>query len=193
MTDTHLTRNVAKTKRKQAALDQAAQARTGNVVALPARSQARPSDKVASFVKRHPVVTVAGALAAGAVVSAVLIPNKMTRRLGSKLLGRAVTMAETSGALAVLASRDGARKVLGAVKHADSEVEKTTSTAVLKMERYGLAALAIASTIGRVAAHGASVISDAAAHSAGRIGEAATERSHKIAEAAGDLKKRVAS
>lgn len=164
-----------------------------NVVALPAKAaDQRPSDKVIAFVKRHPVVTVAGGIAIGVAVSA-LIPRRASR----KLLAKAVDLAEVAGAASVVLGKQAGGKAhdvgIGARKQASvlaDKAEKVGDLAVLNLEKYGLAAVAAASALGRATAKKASRLGDAAADTALRLGDVAAERSAKVVDLAHDIKER---
>lgn len=158
-----------------------------NVTHLPAKLEAeRPSDKVIAFVKRHPVVVVAGGLALGAAVSA-LLPRRTTRRW----LSRAVGMAEAAGATGLLFGREAGEKAhdLGSTAGRKaslfaSRAEKAGDVAAARIEKYGLAALAAAGSLGRTTAR-----------KAGELGESAADRSSRALRAASvraeDLRDRI--
>ena len=173
-----------------------AAAKGTNVVALPAKvAEPRPSDKVIAFVKRHPVITVAGGIAIGVAVSALL-----PRRASRKLLGKAVDLAEVAGAAGVVLGKQAGEKAhdvgVGARKQASvfaGKAEKAGDLAVLNLEKYGLAAVAAASALGKATAKRASRLGDVAADTAHRLGDAAAERSVKVVHLAEDLKARAKS
>ncbi|MCJ2181829.1 hypothetical protein MTR62_03780 [Novosphingobium sp. 1949] len=162
-------------------------ANAGNIVALPSKAApARPSDKVVSFVKRHPAVTVAGGLVVGAAVAA-LLPRRLTRGPASKALG----LAKSAGAASVLfGKRAGSR--LGALGHtAEKEAEgalaliedKTGAVSELaasRLEKLAGAALSAASAFGK-----------ASGKQAVRLGDAAAEGAHKASDLAEHLKKSI--
>ncbi|HUD27384.1 MAG TPA: hypothetical protein VMQ93_00835 [Novosphingobium sp.] len=165
-----------------------------NVVTLSAKAaQERPSDKVVAFVKRHPVITVAGGIAIGVAVSA-LIPRKASR----KLIGKAVDLAEVAGAAGVVFGKQagerahavsvGARKQASVFAH---KAEHAGGVAAVNLEKYGLAAVAAASALGRATAKRASRFSDVAADAAHRISEAAADRAHQLGDAAADRSTKV--
>ncbi len=167
-----------------------------NVVTLPAKTaQDRPSDKVIAFVKRHPVITVAGGIAIGVAVSALL-----PRRASRKLLGKAVDLAEVAGAASVVLGKQAGEKAhdvgIGARKQAHvlaGKAEKVGDLTVLNLEKYGLAAVAAASALGRATAKRASRFGDVAADTAHRLGDAAAERSAKVVHMAEDIRARTKS
>lgn len=169
---------------KAAKLKTAVVTTTGNVAKLPAKIKAqRPSDKVVSFVKRHPVIVVAGGIAVGAAVS-TLIPRGTTRRWFS----RAAKLAETAGATSLLYGREAGDKAqeLG---HDASEkasllakqAEKAGSAAAESLEKYGLAALAAAASLGRATARKATELGDVAAEQSSR----ALQKAQKIRDRIG--------
>ena len=166
-----------------------------NVVPLPAApAERRPSEKVMAFVKKHPVLTVVGAVAAGGVVS-VLIPRKVSK----KALSRVTSLAETVGASAMLFGRDAAdkaREMGHSAKHQSVDLghkaEHAGHETALLLEKYGLAAIGAASALGRATAIQTGKLSDAAAKRATRIGNAASERSDKVKSMALDLRSRIA-
>jgi hypothetical protein len=177
---------------------QQAQTQANNVVPLPAPvKEQRPSEKVISFVKRHPVVTVAGAVAAGVAVSA-LLPGKPGHKTGRKLLGKALSAAESAGAATLMFGRDAGEKMqtlgAGTRKQATALAEKAEHAGhdtASRLEKYGLAALAAAGAFRRAAAKRAGELGDAASETATHIGDAASEQTHKVKTMAGDLKKRI--
>jgi hypothetical protein len=157
-----------------------------NVTRLPAKAATRPSDKVIAFVKRHPVVVVAGGLAVGAAVSA-LLPRRTTRRWFS----RAVDLAEATGATALLFGREAGEKAqslgAGAGKKASlfaTRVEKAGDVAAEKLEKYGMAAIAAASSLGRTTARKAGELGETAAAQSGRA-------LHKVQDTASGLRERI--
>ncbi len=103
-----------------------------NVVTLPQNDEAVPPHKrAAAFVKEHPVLTIAGGLAVGAVAAA-LIPRKNRRyvaRQGS-LIADAIAAASASVAQQALGSletassgvRKGAQAVASRAEHAGEAV-----------------------------------------------------------------------
>lgn len=142
----------------------------------------RPSDKVISFVKRHPALVVAGGLAVGVAVSA-LLPRGATRRW----LGRAVNLAEAAGATSLLLGREAGDKAQVLGKSArikasllGTKAEKAGGVAADGLEKYGLAALAAAGSLGR-----------ATARKAGELGEAAAEQSGRALHMAQQLRDRI--
>ncbi|KHK91266.1 hypothetical protein [Novosphingobium malaysiense] len=182
MTDTDPTKQPATTQH------------SNNVVPLQAQpAEKRPSEKVISFVKRHPVLTVAGAVAAGVAASA-LLPRKTSRKVVDKAFG----MAEAASAATMMFGRRAEDKAHAVGSDARKQAavlgekaEKAGHVTALRLEKYGLAAMAAASALGRSAAKRASKLGDAAAEKATRIGDAASEKSHEIAAATEDLKRRV--
>lgn len=177
---------VTKTKPTAAETNAAATIDTpegARVVALPAvKAQPRPSDKVIAFVKKHPAITVAGGIALGVAVSA-LIPRKGSRRL----LGKAVELAEAAGAASLLFGRQAADKAHdagdGAMKQASlfaGKAGKASDFAVANLEKYGLAAVAAASALGRATARRAGTLG-------GTLGDAAADGSAKVLHKAGDI------
>lgn len=164
-----------------------------NVVALsPRPADQRPSEKIVAFVKRHPALTVAGGLALGAAVSA-LIPRRVSRRWVNKATGLAETAAAAS---AVFGRQVGAQAHdLGsdARKHGvrvAEAAEKAGDVVLHKLEKYGLSAAATAGSLGRATAKRASRVGDVAADAAHRVSDAAAESSTKALHLVEDLKKR---
>ncbi|MCT2400824.1 hypothetical protein [Novosphingobium mangrovi (ex Huang et al. 2023)] len=169
-----------------------------NVVPLPAVvPQPRPSDKVVSFVKRHPALTVAGAVAAGVAVSA-LLPRRMGGKASRKMLGKALGAAEAAGAATMLFGREAGEKMqslgLGARKQAADFADKAEDAGhrtASRIEKYGAAALAAAGALGRATARRTSDLGETASDKAARIGDAAAERSQKVKARASELKGRI--
>ena len=166
---------------------------SNNVVTLPAKpAKQRPSEKVVSFVTKHPYITVAGAITAG-VAAAALLPRKTS----GKVIDKAMGVAEAAGAATMMFGRNTGEKAheLGSDAREQAGIlgkkaEQAGEVAVKRLEKYGLAALAAASAFGRATATRASKLGDAAAEKAAKISEAASEKSHDLADAAEDLKKR---
>lgn len=154
-----------------------------NVVPLAAKSpERRSSDTIIGFVRKHPVLTVAGGVAAGLAISAFL-----PRKAGRKLLGRAVGLAEAAGAASMMIGRETTGKARSLGHDAKdkagvlaSRAEKASEATAARLEKYGLAAIAAASALGR-----------ATARRAEKIGDAAAEKGHHLAEKASELKQRV--
>lgn len=165
-----------------------------NVVPLPAvAAEQRPSEKIMAFVKRHPVLTVAGAVAAGVAVSALL-----PRRSGSRLLGKAINLAEMAGTASMMFGREAGEKAQSLGKDARKQAselghraEKAGQITGHQLEKYGLAALAAAGALGRATAARAEKVSDAAVETASRIGGAATEGAHRAKAKAGEIRERI--
>jgi hypothetical protein len=161
-----------------------------NVVTLPAKTaKQRPSDKVVAFVKRHPVITVAGGIAVGVAVSALL-----PRRTSRKLLAKAVDLAEVAGATGAVFGKQAADTAhdvgISARKQGSvlvDKAEKVGDIAVSNFEKYGLAAVTAAGALGRATAKKATRFGDVAADTAHRFGDAAAERSVKLVHRAEDL------
>lgn len=166
--------------------------RATNVVPMPAQeAQERPSEKVIAFVKRHPALTIAGALAAGAAISA-MVPRSR------RVMGKALRMAEAAGAATAMFGKEAGEKaqaeasVLGrsARKEASrlaDRAEKAGDRTVLALEKYGMAALAAASAMARAAAQRASSLGETTADTASRIGDAAAAQSRKVKDKASEL------
>lgn len=133
---------------------------------------------IVSFVKRHPVLTVAGAIAVGAAVSA-LVP----RRTGRRLMGKALALAETAGVSGALASLGTGEKV-GVIRHVTATLsdrtEEAGQAAARHLEKFGLAALAAAAGLGK-----------ATSDRAGKMGDAVQEGSHKVWTIANDMTTRL--
>ena len=168
---------------------EATPAKTNNVVPMPASMvDQRPSDKVIAFVKRHPALTIVGALAAGAAISAML-PR------GRRVMGKALRVAEAAGAATAVFGKEAGEKAQTEVKHMSRgarkeasrlahRAEKAGDRTVLALEKYGLAALSAASALGRSAAQHATDAGEAAADTAHRVRDAAVAQSHKVKDRA---------
>lgn len=180
-----------------------------NVVALPHRPEpVTNSEKALTFVKEHPMLTVAGGLAIGLLVNA-LIPRRANRGLSK----RALRIAEAGAAAALSFGQDtlekaedggviarkkaklfakqteklGGRAATRAEKLsaiAAAKAEKLTEKAVVKAERLGVAALGTVSTFGHVAADGADRLGHAAAVRAENFGERASDRLSQLGDKA---------
>lgn len=135
-----------------------------NVVALPRRNADNPARAVTDFVKEHPVLTVAGGVAVGVLVSA-LLPKGAARRAA----GRAVTLAELAGAATAAFGRDAWDKA----EDVGGELRERTAA------------------LGSAAAERAGRVREAAADRIAPAGDAASELVHRIADAASDFAARV--
>lgn len=150
-----------------------------NVVALPARPEpATPSEKALSFVKRHPVMTVAGGVALGFAIS-TLVP----RSFGRKLAKRAYRAAEAGAAAALSLGEETIDKVEdgGAFARRKAGVladraERLGEKAAARAEKLGVAALGTASAWGHTAAERAEHLGHAAAERAEDLGGRASHR-----------------
>jgi ElaB/YqjD/DUF883 family membrane-anchored ribosome-binding protein len=158
-----------------------------NVVALPTRPEpATPSEKAISFVKQHPVLTVAGGVAAGLVISA-LIPRSFSRKLAKRALGLAEAGASAAVALghdAADAAEDGgriARKKASVLAH---QAERFGEKAASKAERLGVAALGTASALGHAAAERAERLGHSAADRAENLSGRASDRLSQLGDKA---------
>ncbi|WP_374412357.1 hypothetical protein [Novosphingobium colocasiae] len=131
---------------------------------------AETTDKVVSFVKAHPVAVIAGGIAAGILVSALL-----PRRSGRKALGKALKLAEIAGAASMLVGEGaGAAKVLGsgAARGAGTLANKAgraSNSLGTTLGKAGVAALGAAATLGKATAAKAGDVSHSAGSAAERI------------------------
>lgn len=165
-----------------------------NVVPLPPRIEPeRPSDRAIAFVKEHPMLVVAGGLAIGLAVSALL-----PRGFGRKAAGRAMRLAEAGMGTAALLGKQAADKAedvgSDARKRASvlaTQAEKLSDKALVKAEKLGIAALGTAGTLGQkaatkaekyghVAAERAELLGIKASDGLNRLGSAAAARSQKL-------------
>lgn len=174
---------------------------TTNVVALPTRPEpATPSEKALGFVKEHAVLSIAGGVVAGLLISS-LIPRRANRKASS----RAFRLAEAGVAAALSFGQDTLDKTedggivarkkakvlasqaekLGSHASARAEkigamaakrAEKLSHKAVVNAERLGVAALGTASAWGHVAADHADKLGHAAAVHAESLGGRASDR-----------------
>ncbi len=158
-----------------------------NVVALARRPEpVTPSDKAISFVKDHPVLTVAGGLAVGLVISA-LIPKSF----GRKLRRRAYDLADAGAAAAVAfghdaadAAEDGGRIARKKAKLLANSAERLGEKAAVKAERLGVAALGTASAFGHAAAERAERFGSSAADHAESLSGRASDRLSQLGDKA---------
>lgn len=151
---------------------------TTNATTNSASPAAGPAGMTVSFIKRHPVLTVAGAIVAGVAVSA-LVPRKAGRRF----LGKALHLAEATGAAGALAGLGNGKKA-HAIKHVAATLGNRTEEAgqatARQLEKFGLAALAAAGALGK-----------ATSDRAGKMGDAVQESSSKVWTIANDLTARL--
>lgn len=140
-------------------------ANLGTVVTLrQSDPRVRPSEKAIAFAKEHPVLLVAGGVAAGLLVTA-LLPRRWTKGA----VTRSVELAEAAGGAAMLFSRSAARRAQALGHDAGHEAvraahraEKVSEAAVERLEKFGLAALSAASTLSRRTADRAEEFSESA-------------------------------
>jgi hypothetical protein len=182
---------------------------TTNVVALANRPEpATSSERAMAFVKEHPVLTIAGGVAAGFLINA-LIPRRANRRLSNRALriaeaGAAAALsfgqdtwdkAEDGGIIArrkaklfahqaeKLGGRAAARaERLSAV--AGRQAERLSEKAAARAERMGVAALGAASTFGHAAADRADKLGHAAATHAESLGGRTSDRLSQLGDKA---------
>lgn len=169
-----------------------------NVVALPHRPEpATTSEKALNFVKEHPVLTVAGGLAVGLVISA-LIPRSFGRRLSKRALRYAeagataalalgedaLDKAEDGGVIARKKARVLARQAEKFGAHAIFKAERLGDKAAARAERLGVAALGTAGTLGHAAAERAERLGHVAALRAESLGERASDRLSQLGDSA---------
>ncbi|MET1756240.1 hypothetical protein ABVV53_12350 [Novosphingobium sp. RD2P27] len=158
-----------------------------NVVALPTRPEpATPSEKALSFVKRHPVMTVAGGVALGFAISAI-IPRSFSRKLAK----RAYHMAEAGAAAALSLGEEAIDKVEdgGALARKKASVladraERLGEKAAQKAEKLSVAAIGTASVWGHTAAERAEQLGHAAAERAENLGGRASHRLSELGDKA---------
>lgn len=160
---------------------------TNNVVALPTRSEAtRPSDKAIDFVKRHPVLTVAGGVAVGLAISA-LIPRSFSRKLAKRayrLAEAGVSAATAFGHDAVDKAEDGGAIARRKASALAEQAERLSEKAVAKAERLGVAALGTAGALGHAAADRAERFGHIAADRAESLTGRASERLSQLGDKA---------
>jgi hypothetical protein len=134
-----------------------------------------PAEALVRFVKDHPVAAVAGAVAIGAVVSALL-----PRRAGRKLAGRAAQLIEIASVAGLAFGRD-------AMERAES--------AGTGLRRQGEALADRAGTLGSNAAERVGRLGGAAAerieHLVAPAGRAAASAGSRISDRAAGLRKRI--
>ena len=174
-------------------------AQTGtNVVVLPGKTrELRPTERVVAFAKAHPFITVAGGIAVGAAVSA-LLPRGVKRRASGNLLGKVASLAESAGAASLLFGRQASEHAEDFGKDARKQAskfarhaEKLGDVAGNKIEKYGHAAVTSAGAFSRATAHRAADFGSAAAKSATQLGQAAAAQGPRIKNLANDLKHRL--
>jgi hypothetical protein len=184
---------------------------TTNVVALPIPPEpVTPSEKALSFVKEHPVLTLAGGVVAGLLISS-LVPRRANRRLRNRAyrvaeagataalsFGRSsLDKAEDGGLfarnkariVATQAEKFGERASARAERYsalAAKRAEKLSEKAVVQAERFGVAALGTASAWGHVAAERADKLGHAAAYHAENLGGRASDRLSQFGDKALD-------
>ncbi|MCB2078865.1 MAG: hypothetical protein KDE55_14355 [Novosphingobium sp.] len=137
---------------------------TDNVVRLPATLKENPTGAVADFVRKHPVMVIAGGLAIGAIAASLL-----PKGTGRKIAKRAVDLAETATTAGLLFGQ----QMLETAESASEEIRGRS---------HGLAERA--ESIGEEALHKVQGIVAPA-------GDAASRAGRKIADKAGELKSRL--
>ncbi|MGC3980822.1 MAG: hypothetical protein QM808_06150 [Steroidobacteraceae bacterium] len=164
--------------------------------AKPAQDE-RPSRKIIAFAKEHPVLVVAGGLAAGALVSA-LLPKRLTRGVAGKALNRSIALAEAAGGAAALFGRNASDKAhdlgIGAKReagHLADRAEKVGGAAAERLRHLGLAALAAAGALGKATAEKAGTTAEKASKFGHEAAEFASETSHRFARRIQDFAQRI--
>lgn len=156
---------------------------TANIVLHPAPLQeAGAAAKAIAFVKKHPVMTVAGGIAIGVAVSA-LLPRKASR----KALGRAFDLAKATGAATLLAGHE----VAGKAEKLGYSAKRQAGIAAERAEEYGEKAADRVTALGLAALAAASAFGKSTASRAEHLGDAAAERSGRVIDLAGELRKRI--
>ena len=177
----------------------ATDANLGAVVPIRAKpaEDERSSRKIVAFAKEHPVLVVAGGIAAGALVSA-LLPKRLTRGVAGKALNRSVALAEAAGGAAALLGRNTSDKAhdlgIGAKReasHLADRAEKVGGAAAERLERFGLAALAAAGALGKATAEKAGTTAEKASKLGHDAAESASETSHRFARRIQDFAQRI--
>lgn len=136
-----------------------------------------PAAAVVQFVKDHPVVAVAGAVAIGAVVSALL-----PRRAGRKLAGRAAQIIEIASVAGLALGRD-------AVERAESAGSSLRRQGESLADRAGTLGSSAADRVGRIGGAAADRIEQLVAPA----GRAAASVGSEISDRAAELRKRIRS
>lgn len=169
-----------------------------NVVTLPHRPEpVTPSEKAISFVKRHPVLTVAGGLAVGLAVSA-LIPRSFSRRFAKRAFRyaeagataalaygqNALDEAEHGGVVARKKARLIASRAEKLSERAAIRAEKLGAKAAARAERLGIAALGTANAWGHAVADRAERLGHGAAVRAEALGGHASDRLNQLGDKA---------
>ena len=161
-----------------------------NVVPLPQRPEpASPAARVATFVKEHPLLTTAGALAVGVALSAFL-----PRRVSRKASRHAMRLAEAGASAAALwgktaldKAEDGGVIARQRGKVVANQAERLSELAANNAERLGALALTKATALGHdaiVRAERLGVraerLGDHAASGVARLGDAALKQSSRL-------------
>lgn len=139
------------------------------------RETSDPAAAVVQFVKDHPVVAVAGAVAMGAVVSALL-----PRRAGRKLAGRAAQLIEIASVAGLAFGRE-------AVERAESAGTSLRKQGESLADRAGTLGSNAADRVGRLGGAAAERIENLVTP----VGRAATSAGSRISESAAGLRKRI--
>ena len=151
-------RNKAKTRAEPSLID-----RTGE-------RAVEAKDKFTAFAKEHPIATVAGGLALGILISG-LFRRSPTRKLGSKAVGKAASLAAI-----------GAEAAMAYAQQAMATANEAGRAGADKLDDLGDNLSQSARAVRRDAAHRASELSDSArfiARSAGkRLGQAVRNRAN---------------
>lgn len=144
-----------------------------NVVPMPQRLRGDPQAAVGDFVRDHPLLVLAGGVAAGMVISALL-----PKGAGRKLASRAVSLAEIAGAASVAFGKDALDKA---------------ETAGSAIGRRGSELAEKAGELGRSGASRASEAGDAAAERIERMAAPATQAAAEFADLVADKAAEIAA
>lgn len=160
------------------------QARSDNVVPLPHRLRDDPQAAVSDFVRDHPLLVIAGGVAVGVLVSA-LLPKGAARRVA----GRAIGLAEIAGAASVAFGKDAWDKA----ETAGSEIGKRGSVLASDLADRAGDLASRAGNLGRAGAHRASDAGSAAAERIGAVATPATQAAADFAELVADKAAEIAA
>jgi hypothetical protein len=158
----------------------------GNVVAMAPRKEPSAPRRAASFVKRHPLLVVAGGVAAGIAVSAFL-----PRRYTMPVVAGAAKAARSAGAATLLfgkqaagAAEEAGETAMDTAASLASAAGHTGAKAAGQLSAFAIAALGAISAFGKAAAHKAEDLAE-------DLGETASEKAHRLHDLGEDLRKRM--
>lgn len=171
---------------------------SSNIVVLPSPApEPKPSEKVIAFVKRHPLITVAGGVAIGAATGLLLSRTARSKVAPPKLVNKATHLIEAASASSLLWGKHASKAAQEASGEAREKVyllaEKASHSGLDKLDKLAKVAAVSAAAFGKFSKTQANRLGDIASDAAHKVGSAAADGSSKIADIAEDVREKVKS